>query len=57
MEFTREDFTEEELILLRLAFSLLNNAVNGTKELCWVDYSNAVYSIKDKLGIYDLLEE
>ena len=56
MVFTKEDFTEAELILLKLAFKLLDTVAEETKELHWNDDRNTVYDLKNKLGIYDLVE-
>jgi hypothetical protein len=56
MVFTKEDFTEEELILLKLAFKLLDTVAEETRELHWNDDRNTVYDLKNKLGIYDLVE-
>lgn len=54
--FTKEDFTEDELILLRLAFELLDTAVCRIDKLDYNNNSNTVYYLKEKLGIYDLLD-
>ena len=54
--FTKEDFTREELILLRLAFELLDTAISSTDRLCFDNNGNIVYDLKEKLGIYDLLD-
>lgn len=53
---TKEDFTEDELELLKLAFELLDTAVNRIDKLSYDNNSNTVYYLKEKLGIYDLLE-
>jgi hypothetical protein len=55
-EFTKEDFTEEELMLLRLAFELLDASVYTMDKLNYDNNSNIVYDLKEKLGIYDLLD-
>jgi hypothetical protein len=55
-EFTKEDFTEEELMLLRLAFELLDTSVYTMDKLNYDNNSNIVYDLKEKLGIYDLLD-
>jgi hypothetical protein len=54
--FTKDDFTEDELALLKLAFELLDTAVCGMDKLTYDNNSNTVYYLKEKLGIYDLLE-
>lgn len=57
MEFTKEDFTEEELILLNMAFEMLDIAVDEQRRLFYSgDYRGTVYDLKNKLGIYDLLD-
>lgn len=55
--FTKEDFTEDELILLQMAFRMLDTAVDEQRRLFYgSDYRNEVYCLKEKLGIYDLLD-
>ncbi len=55
--FTKEDFTEDELILLRMAFKMLDAAVDEQRRLFYgSNYCNEVYNLKEKLGIYDLLD-
>jgi hypothetical protein len=57
MAFTKEDFTEDELILLNMAFEMLDIAVDEQRRLFYAgDYRNTVYDLKNKLGIYDLLD-
>lgn len=57
MAFTKEDFTEDELILLNMAFEMLDIAVDEQSRLFYAsDYRNTVYDLKNKLGIYDLLD-
>lgn len=54
--FTIEDFTEHELALLRLAFKLVDDVVEMQREDNYDVYMcNELYSLKNKLGIYDLL--
>lgn len=56
MEFTKEDFTEDELILLRMAFRMLDVAVEEERHLFYSgDYRNDLFNLKEKLGIYDLV--
>ena len=56
-EFTKEDFTEDELILLRMAFKMLDVAIDEQRQLFYgSNYRNEVYDLKEKLGVYDLLE-
>ena len=54
--FTKEDFTEDELALLKLAFELLDTAVCAMDRLNYDNNANTVYDLKEKLGIYDLLD-
>ena len=54
--FTKENFTEDEFKLLKLAFELLDVTVEGIYKLNWDRYDDIVYSLKNKLGIYDLLD-
>ena len=56
MKFTKEDFTEDELNLLRMAFSLLDTAVSNVYKLIYTNYENDAYHLKQKLGIDDLVE-
>ena len=57
VEFKEEEFTEDELMLLRLAFKLVGDVVeyqrtsNSDVYLC-----NELYYLKEKLGINDLLD-
>jgi hypothetical protein len=58
--FEREDFTSGELGLLKLAFSLLEE-VGSVFEYgdVWDDREkvcNIIFNLKNKLGIYDLLD-
>ena len=57
MKFTKEDFTEDELSLLCMAFSLLDTAVSNMNKLIYnTNYENDAYHLKQKLGIDDLVE-
>ena len=52
-----EDFTEDELFLLKLAFSLAANVVEMEREGNYdVDMCNVLCSLKEKLGVYDLVK-
>lgn len=56
MQWTKEDFSEDELVLLRMAFRMLDEAIDAQRELMYgADYRNEVYYLKEKLGIYDLV--
>lgn len=55
--FTKEDFTEDEMILLQMAFRMLDVAIDEQRRLFYgSDYRNAAYTLKEKLGIYDLVD-
>ena len=57
MIFNKEDFTEDELILLKMAFKMLDAAAEEYRQLFYGgDYRNDIFNLKDKLGIYDLVE-
>ena len=55
MEFIKEEFTEDELILLRMAFRLLDVAVEEYYRLDYSDYRNTAFELKEKLGIYEIV--
>lgn len=54
----REDFTDDELRVLKLAFSLVDTVVeNQSKYTYDNDMSNGLYSLKEKLGLWEVLDE
>ena len=54
--FKEEDFTEDELFLLKLAFKLVDDVVEMQRTSNSDVYlSNELYDLEQKLGIYDLL--
>ena len=54
--FNEDEFTEDELMLLKLAFALVDVAVESSRRDNYdVDRSNALYDLKHKLGIYDIV--
>ena len=57
-KFTKNDFTEDELMLLRIAF---NSAQNVTEELQKNGYDshlvNELFHLEEKLGIYNLVSD
>ena len=56
MIFCKEDFTEDELLLLRMAFNLVDDVVEIQRDSNYDVYMcNVLYDLKNKLGIYDLL--
>lgn len=55
-KFTEEDFTLDELMLLKMAFKLVDDVVEIQRESNYDVYlSNELYSLKEKLGIDDLV--
>ena len=56
MKFVKEDFAEDELNLLCMAFKLLDTAVDGMYKLDYTNYANDVYRLKQKLGIDEFVE-
>lgn len=55
--FAKEDFTEDQLYLLRVAFKLLDELVEMRRYYEYDDYlCNELYYLKEKLGIYDLVD-
>lgn len=56
VEFTEEDFTEDELMLLKMAFSLADSAVDTLRTDNYDVYlTNTLCDLKFKLGVYELL--
>ena len=54
--FCVEDFTEDELRLLRMAFKLIDDVVEMQRDDNYDVYMcNVLYDLKNKLGIYDVL--
>ena len=55
--FKEEDFTEDELMLLRMAFKLVSTVVETHRTDNYdVHLSNELFSLEEKLGIYDLVK-
>lgn len=55
-KFTEEDFTVDELMLLKMAFNLVNIVVETQKEDNYdVCLSNELFNLTLKLGIDDLV--
>ena len=55
--FEESDFTEEELAILRLAFKVTETILESERiDRYDVDRVNAFYYLKNKLGIYDLVD-
>ena len=58
LKFEESDFTEDELLLLRLAFRLVDTVVETQRTDNYdVNVSNSLYYLKEKLGIYDLVSD
>lgn len=55
-KFTESDFTEDQLMLLKMAFALAETVVetpiNGYRD---VDLCNELFYLKEKLGIDDII--
>ena len=52
-----DEFTEDELNLLKLAFALVDTVVESQRLDNYDVYmSNSLFHLKEKLGIYDLLD-
>lgn len=57
-KFTKEDFTNEQLMILKMAFTLVENVIEMQRENNYdVLMCNELYYLKDKLGIYELVDE
>lgn len=57
IKWREEDFTEDELKLLKLAFKLVDDVVQLQRTDNYDVYQcNTLYELKEKLGIFDLLE-
>lgn len=55
-KFKKEDFTEDELTLLKLAFKLVEDVVeSGIDGINYPYSSNELYHLKEKLGIDELV--
>ena len=53
----KEDFTEDELKLLNIAFKLIEDVVELQRTDNYdVYWCNVLFSLKKKLGIWDILE-
>lgn len=56
-KWTKEDFTEEELMLLKMAFALVNDVVEIQRyDRYDTHLPNELYSLVYKLGISDLID-
>lgn len=52
-----EDLTDDEVMLLKMAFKSVEEIIEIQRyyHYCGVDLCNALYNLKEKLGIYDLV--
>lgn len=56
-KFEEEDFETDELMLLRMAFRLVDTAIETQREGNYDVYlSNELFNLKEKLGIGDLID-
>ena len=53
---TKEDFKEEELILLKAIFKLADSVMDTIGPYIWNMDRNTLHDLKEKLGIYELVE-
>lgn len=52
-----EDLTDDEVMLLKMAFKSVEEIIEIQRyyHYCGVDLCNALFNLKEKLGIYDLV--
>lgn len=52
-----EDLTDDEVMLLKMAFKSVEEIIEIQRyyHYCDVDLCNALFNLKEKLGIYDLI--
>ncbi len=56
-EFKPEDFTDEELRLLRTIFNMADAMIQGLRDDNYDTYlSNQLYYLEEKLGILNLID-
>ena len=56
-KFNEEDFTQDELMLLKMAFNIVDVVVESQRSSNYDVYlHNEFYSLKEKLGIDDLID-
>ena len=54
-KFREEDFTEKQLMILRLAFTLVGEVVETLVDSEGVYLPDELYTLKEKLGVFDLV--
>lgn len=52
-----EDLTDDEVMLLKMAFKSVEEIIEIQRyyHYCSIDLCNALFNLKEKLGIYDLV--
>ena len=52
-----EDLTDDEVMLLKMAFKTVEEIIEIQQyyHYCGVDLCNALFNLKEKLGVYDLV--
>lgn len=50
-----EDLTDDEVMLLKMAFKSLEEIVEIQKWYCYADLRNDLFCLKEKLGISDIV--
>ena len=51
-----EDLTEDEVMLLKMAFNSLETMLRIQSWYCYTDFSNDLFRLKEKLGIVDIVD-
>jgi hypothetical protein len=51
-----EDLTENEVMLLKMAFNSLETMLGIQSWYCYTDFSNELFRLKEKLGIVDIVD-
>lgn len=58
ISFDKSEFTDDELLLLKMAFKLIEDVAEIERTSnSDVNRINAIFNLKEKLGIYEVLEE
>ena len=51
-----EDLTEDEVMLLKMAFNSLETMLEIQRWYCYSDLCNNLFRLKEKLGIVDIVD-
>lgn len=51
-----EDLTEDEVMLLKMAFNSLETMLRIQSWYCYTDFGNDLFRLKEKLGIVDIVD-